>query len=364
MKARDRILSRFAGGVPDRPLFLPDLTLWYPWHKRRGSLPAAWGDLTMPQVAGKLGAAAWTVARPWRQDWVGINVITHQTDDERTITYETPGRTLTERWSLGPDGDWWQMEYPVKSLEDLSAARRLVEARTYTLDTSNLQAEEAAVGDAGVLALEIPMRPYSDMLHTLLGWGEGLMLFMAEGQAVCLEMLAILEDKLHALLRQIAELPSDLFLAPDNLDGQYISPRVFRNQLGPSYRLTADLLHRHNKFLVVHVGGPARRLLPLLAEAGVDGVEGIAGPPQSDATLAEARALAGPNLALWGGIPQDFLVDIRTEAEFEDAVTKAAQQALGDGRMILGIADRVSVDSSIERLQQVAGLIERAATGA
>ena len=42
--------------------------------------------------------------------------------------------------------------------------------------------------------------------------------------------------------------------------------------------------------------------LPLLAEAGVDGVEGIAGPPQSDITLAEARQLAGPGITLWGGI--------------------------------------------------------------
>ena len=41
--------------------------------------------------------------------------------------------------------------------------------------------------------------------------------------------------------------------------------------------------------LRVHIGGPGKRLLPLLADAGVDGVEWIAGAPQSDASIKEAR---------------------------------------------------------------------------
>ena len=152
------------------------------------------------------------------------------------------------------------------------------------------------------------MRPYSDLLHTMLGWGEGLMLLMGEGRPMLLEMLGLLEEKLAALTAQIAGLAGDVLLAPDNLDGQYISPRVFREQMAESYRRTAEAAHAQDKRLVVHAGGPVRRLLPLLAAAGVDVVEGVAPPPQSDATLAEARAAAGPDLILWGGIPQDLLL--------------------------------------------------------
>ena len=135
-----------------------------------------------------------------------------------------------------------------------------------------------------------------------------LMLLMGEGRPMLLEMLGLLEEKLAALTAQIAGLPGDVLLAPDNLDGQYISPRVFREQMAESYRRTADAAHAQDKRLVVHAGGPVRRLLPLLAAAGVDVVEGVAPPPQSDATLAEARAAAGPDLILWGGIPQDLLL--------------------------------------------------------
>jgi hypothetical protein len=86
-------------------------------------------------------------------------------------------------------------------------------------------------------------------------------------------------------------------------------------------------------------------------------VEGIGPAPQSDATLAEARATSGPEFILWGGIPQDLLLDIHPRAEFEAAVRRAAQDAAGDPRAILGVADRVSVDSDFARLRAIAEIL-------
>ena len=357
MTLRSEILARFTGAGGSAPLFLPDLTLWHKWHRERGTLPAGWHDFTLPQAARYLNAAIWAVARPWQATTPGITSRSEESADERIIRHETPFGTLTTRFTRGPDGDWWLTEYPVKSGDDLAAARALVDARTYKLDTSDLAELRKAVGEDGVIALELPMRPYSDVLHAFLGWSEGLMLFAGDGRPALLEMLAILEEKAQTLTEQVAALAGDLLLAPDNLDGQYISPKIFRDQFAGSYRRTAESAHRYGKPLVVHVGGPIRRVLPLLAEAGVDGVEGIAGPPQSDASLAEARQLAGPGLTLWGGIPQDLLQDIHAQDVFEAGVAEAIRQANGDNRMILGVADRVPVDAEFARLQAIPGLV-------
>ena len=265
---------------------------------------------------------------------------------------------LTTRFTRGPDGDWWLTEYPVKSVDDLDAARAFIDARSYTISATDLAALREDVGEDGVIALELPMRPYSEILHAFVGWSEGLMLFAGDGRPALLEMLAVLEDKVQALVEQVATLPGDLLLAPDNLDGQYISPRVFREHFAGSYRRSIEAAHRRGKPLVVHVGGPIRRILPLLAEAGVDGVEGIAGPPQSDATLAEARQLAGPGITLWGGIPQDLLQDIHAPEAFEAGVAEALRQTAGDSRMILGVADRVPVDAEFARLQALPELLQ------
>ena len=92
----------------------------------------------------------------------------------------------------------------------------------------------------------------------------------------------------------------------------------------------------------------------------MDGIEGIAGPPQGDLTLAQAREIAGPELTLWGGIPQDFLPGTRKREQFEASVAQAVQEASGDDRVILGVADRVPVDAELSRLEAVPSLIERA----
>jgi hypothetical protein len=357
MNPKENVLARFTEDSPGPPVFMPDLTLWYPWHKARGTLPEECRNQTMVQVAQALGAPAWTVERPWRIETVGLDIAIEEKENERIVRYEAPDGTLTERWALGPDGDWWQLEYPVKELGDLPAARAVIEARTYELDARGAAATASEIGDAGIPALEIPMTPYSDMLHTLLGWGEGLLLLSGEGRELLMQMLAVMEDKRQEVVSQVAALPGTIVLAPDNLDGRYLSPGDFRTHFSGSYRRTADVLHGNGKYLVVHAGGPFKHLLPMMADAGVDGIEGISGPPHGDATIKEAREAAGPELTLWGGIPQDFLVKTYSEEQFERAVREAARQATGDSRVILGIADRVPVDAEFVRIKAAARII-------
>ena len=346
-----------AAAAGAQPAYLPDLRAWYRWHHARRTLPAAWRDCSLAEIAAALDVPAWQTVRPWSVETPGVEIETQQGAGERVISYHTSTGTLQERWSLGPDGDWWQMEYPVKTAEDLPAALALIAARTYHLQPGELAGAQEAIGPAGMVAAELPMRPYSDVLHTLLGWAEGLMLFKSEGRPLLLEMLALLDDKLRALTEQVAALPGAILFAPDNLDGHYISPRTFREHLAASYRQTATTAHAQGKRLVVHAGGPVGRLLPLLAEAGVDAVDGVAGPPQGDTPLAEARVAAGPELVLWGGIPQDLLLGAHDEQEFKQAVQAAAVAARADGRSILGVADAVPVAADVERLRALGDLL-------
>jgi hypothetical protein len=357
MTSKADVLARFSGEPDARPLYLPDLTLWYDWHQGQGTLPEGWQDYSLPQVARALDVPIWLAVRPYRVDTPGVEIVTTERDGERVIRSETSAGTLVARWTLGPDGDWWQTEYPVKRQEDLAAVLEIVEARTYVLDSAAWERWEGVVGEEGVLALEIPRRPYSDLLHEFLGWSEGLLLLR---EPVVQEINAILEAKLQPLVEQVARLPGELVLSPDNLDGQFISPRAFQSYLAESYRRTADALHQGGKRLVVHIGGPVRHLLAPLAEAGVDGLEGIAGPPQSDVSLAEARQAVGPGLTLWGGIPQDFTLDTHERERLEQVVKQAVRDAREDARTILGVADRVPVNADIDRLQAIPGWIEQA----
>lgn len=356
MNFKDVILSRFFEQKGDGTLFLPDLTLWYDFHHKRGTLPEPWRGHSLPEIARALGVPIWLPIAPWRVETRGVDITTTETEKERVIRSRAPSGTLVARWILGPDGDWWQTEYPVKTKEDLEAVLEIVDARTYVLDASALEGWTDLVGDDGVVALEIPRRPYSDLLHEFLGWSEGL-LFLRE--PLVTEINDVLDAKLQRFVEEVANLPGQLILSPDNLDGQFISPTAFRQHLADSYQNTASVLHRHDKRLVVHIGGPIQRLLPLLTDAGVDGFEGICGPPQSDQSLAQARELLGSDPILWGGIPQDYISATHERQEFEAVVLQAAQEARRDKRSILGVADRVPVDAELSRLEAIVELVDR-----
>jgi len=347
---KGELLSCFSEETVGHPVYVPDLTLWYEWHESHGTLPEAWRDRSLPEIAGLMGVPVWLPVQVWESETSGLEAENVEKADERTVTYETSTRTLTARWTLGPDGDWWQTEYPVKSEEDLGAAVELIESRDYVLNSSGLADLRADVGSDGVVVLELPKRPYSEILHEVLGWSDGLLLL---GEPEVQKMLTLLESKLQHLVEQVAELPGEIVLSPDNLDGQFISPGAFGRYLTGSYRRTCQLLHEHDKKLVVHVGGPIRRLLEPLAATGVDGVQGICGPPQSDASLSEARRITGPDVTLWGGIPQDALIDTCDQERFEQAVSRAVKESERRSRIILGIADRVPVQAELGRLKAI-----------
>lgn len=342
-------------------LYLPNLTLWHSWHSEHGTLPRAWQGWSLPQVARSLGVPAWLTARPFGIDWGEVDVTRAASASERVFQYRTPAGALTERWTLGPDGDWWETEYPVKTADDLLLLLRIVAARRYVVDTARLERLLVEVGDDGVVALELPRRPFSQVFLEWLGWSDGLLLFF-DAEDLVEEILAVLENQVQALVAQIASLPGQVVVSPDNLDAQFISPAFFKRYLAASYRRTADLLHAHDKVLLAGTGGPIRKLLAPLAAAGVDGLEGVSGPPQSDATLAEARQLAGPHFTLWGGIAQDALLPDFDHAQFEAIVAQAAREASADPRAILGIADVVPIHAAPARLQAIPNLIARAAS--
>jgi hypothetical protein len=359
MTPHDAILQRLRGDTAGAPFFLPNLTLWYGWHSEHGTLPTAWRGWSLPQIARSLGVPVWQAARPYVVDWGAVAVARAESAGERVIQYRAPSGALTERWTLGPDGDWWQTEYPVKTPDDLPLLLQIMADRRYVVDTAKLERLQSEVGGDGMVALELPRRPFSQVFLEWLGWSEGLLLFF-DAQELVEEIIAVLENKVQALVELVASLPGQVAVSPDNLDAQFVSPAFFKRYLAASYRRTAGLLHAHDKLLLAGTGGPIRKLLAPLAAAGVDGIEGVSGPPQSDATLPEARQLAGPAFTLWGGIPQDALLPDFDHGQFKAIAAQAARDASADPRAILGIADVVPIHADLPRLQALPFLLATA----
>jgi hypothetical protein len=355
MNFKEILIAQFNGQAPKNPLFMPDLSLWFDWHSKRGTLPEAHRESALPEIAAALNCPAWMIHTPWQLEHDGIDVTREKSETQRVIKYHTKSRVLSEIWSLGPDGDWWQTEYPVKDEDDLDAAEEIVNAMQYRLKAS--KPAEGASNPNVIDVIQLPKPPYSDMLHTMLGWSDGLMLMMAEEDRLT-EMLEVMEAKRDELIQKLAaDFTHSIFLAPDNLDGQFISPASFENHLKASYQKACATLHQQAKFLMVHIGGISKHLLPLMTASGIDGLAGISGPPQSDAALPDARKAAGAAITLWGGIPQDYVMPMVDLSLLIKSIEEAKAFAQSDNRTIIGIADHVPVEAEFSRLQEISNRI-------
>ena len=354
---RSDLLACFEGQSRGRVPYVADLTLWLDWHRGRGTLPPEWQDYPPRQIAEALGTPLWQPIRPWHLETPGVELIREERESERSVRYVTATGELQARWTLGPDGDWWQSEYLIKTADDIPAARRLLAASTYVLDTAAWEQFQNETAEDVIPVIELPKSPYSELLHTWLGWSEGLLLLAGDERDKVLELLEVMEAHYRKLVIALANLPGVLVLAPDNLDGQFITPTVFREHMANTYRFTAETLHAQGKRLIVHLGGMGRHLLSGLAEAGVDGIEGVAGPPQSDTPLPLARQKMGPSAVLWGGIPQDYLLATQPQEDLRKAVEEAVRLARADGRVIVGVADRVPVHADLSRLRALSTMV-------
>jgi hypothetical protein len=351
MSTTNRLADAISGDA-GTPLFVPDLTLWFEWHQRAGTLPGRWADYGLREISLDLGVPVWHVHRPWARTWA-FPVTEHQTESVRTVEYQTSRGVLTARWIVGPDGDWWQSEYPVKTEADLGPLDEISAGLSYQLASTKIEEQIENVGENGALAIELPMRPYSFLLHSFLGWTDGLMLAMMNEERIT-EHCGVIETAQHELEVRLATLPGRVLLSPDNLDASFLSPSVFEREMSDSYTRLAALARDHGKATTVHIGGMIRPLLGALSDTGVHCLEGICGPPQSDASLSEARSQTNDRTVLWGGIPQDALLDGYDRAQFEALVGETRKEAEAAGNCIVGIADRVPVEAEVERIEWIA----------
>ena len=80
MPLKADILARFSGAGRDHPFYLPDLTLWYEWHKSKGTLPDAWKDFSLTLWGGipqdfKNFFKTWAFDLTIRDDYLRVEVL-------------------------------------------------------------------------------------------------------------------------------------------------------------------------------------------------------------------------------------------------------------------------------------------------
>ena len=333
MTGKQRLLAAMRGGSVDRVPFALNAWQWFYAHQFHGQLPpefahcrtaiefhkAIGADILTRwdgQIKGRAGLGAhvrFPRCRFTREEFgepIDRPVRTAFNDYRRLggvrSTIETPHGTLSQAWRFEPQtcADF-EEEFWIKDISrDLPALRFVVADRSYDFEMEDYERDLAAIGDAGVIAIEIPESPIK-MLHWFMG-PETAMLALFTHPAQLKEIFAIHTARTLAFVDGVCARTrfedAPLLMSNDNLDARLVPPDWFKEFLYDHYRPVAERAHAHGRLFAVHSCGNNWELRHGIRETGIDMMEGLTPPPPGNFPLELARPEIGEHFIVEGGM--------------------------------------------------------------
>lgn len=151
-----------------------------------------------------------------------------------------------------------------------------------------------------------------------------------------LKLYQIMVEKRRLTYPIVAQSPVGHANYGGNVVPEVVGLDAFQQYYVPNYQEAAEEMHRHGKLIGVHFDANCRLFADDIGRLDLDYVEAFTPAPDTDMTLAEARA-AWPDKVLWINYPSS--VHLRSEAEVEQITVELCEAAEpGDG-FLIGITE-------------------------
>ena len=365
MTNRERLLAILDGRPPDRIPWIPRLLLWYNAHKKAGTLPERYRNMTLREIERDLGLG--TPARDghiYRTELHGVEVRERWLNDmELRTEYYTPfGMVSTlfrgSYFLRQQDIQDLQVEFMLKRREDYAVVEYIIEHTEYIPTYDAYLAYEREIGDDGYPIVQIGDCPFHHFLRALCGYNNAYY-HLHDYPNEVEHLLALLTQRDRDIVWPLmAASPARLFLHGMHFSSQMTPPPIYRRYIEPYYQELSALMHQRGKHLAMHGDNDTRHILENIARSGYDMVECFATYPMVGTTLAEARAAWGKRIIIWGGVPSTLLEPHYSEDEFEAYMDDLFLTIAPGDAFILGVADNVLPGAKIERVRRITEIVE------
>lgn len=259
-------------------------------------------------------------------------------DDGDTRTTRTvlrvAGRTMTQVAKRHREMNTvWTVEHLLKDAADVEAYLQIPdEAFAERVDTGPLEAEEAALGDRGIVMVdsEDPLcavaAQFSMEDYTVLAFSEPRLFH---------RLLDKMARRIHPRTEEVSRrFPGRLWriYGPEYASEPYLPPALFEEYVVRYVTPMVRAIQAHGGFARVHCHGRLRSILDLIAGMGADALDPIEPPPQGDVELREVRERHGRQLVLFGNLEASDIESLPTP-QFAEKVKRALDEGTsGSGR--------------------------------
>jgi len=119
------------------------------------------------------------------------------------------------------------------------------------------------------------------------------------------------------------------------------SPGFYRDFILPLVKEQVDLVHSAGRLYHYYDDGKVTKILPWLAECGVDLLSTLPPPPMGDVNLAEVKAAYGDRICFNGNIDIVNVIKHGTPDLIREQVRQAILAAAKGGGFVLGTSDSI-----------------------
>ena len=164
----------------------------------------------------------------------------------------------------------------------------------------NCEAVNRLIGGDGIYAPTLPPSPVQELIEYECGLANFYYLLND-----CPGIMERLIDAMNAIrieeYRVFAEtLPFQLAIPVENTSTMLTSPEIYKKYTFPHIRNFTDIMHQYGKKAIVHMCGHINKLLPILADTGMDGIHALTPPPVGDCPYEAALDAMGEGLVIIG----------------------------------------------------------------
>ena len=366
MTSKDRMLTAFNHGVPDRVPVSPGISAMIP--ARLTGRP--FWDL---YLYGKYspGQAYMDAVRHFKFDgWASAGPGKFGDDkrvfsqreiehtDERIVTETactTPAGTMTQETVYRKYDVPAQRKRYVKNLAEDFDKLKYFYPDPDSADYSPIKTSMDKMGDDGVMGFGVSVPGLHSMLDLREGGLESLAYDLYDTPDLIEQWRVIWHEHTVKLVKRAVEYKPDYIMMGASGLLTLQSPQLFRQLSLPTIKEVTAIARAHNIPSHLHACGKSKYLVEVFAnETGLDSICPLEMPPMGDIVLSEIKNLYGNKLCFKGNIHTTQTMLFGSALDVENAAKKCIDDAAKGGGYILATGDQCGRDTPYENLFKLA----------
>ncbi len=217
--------------------------------------------------------------------------------------YQTPVGNLQQTSRFVPESPFipFPVEYLVKTVEDLPVLRYLAENTIVKASYDDVEFYKNKYPKK-IISASLSDSPFYDLLTKIVGVENFTYFYMDDPNELILTMEK-LQEKKEKHLEVSAQSPADVLVIYENTNTSNSMPDWINEYAFTSLNRFADIAHKYDKPLLIHMCGKINLVLEDIAKCRFDGIIDVAPEPSGDCDFPRAiKLMEESNKIIAGGI--------------------------------------------------------------